>query len=175
MKIKLINKLLLIFSILLILVPLILFFLSILTLINLFIFNIFNIKILEGIQKSEMKIQEITIFNPGPLKIKNLTFDFSILIFNKTIDFLKLETDIIEVKKEKRVSINLLNKTLLEDEIKDYVIKLIGAYKDPNEIKNKVLEEINNPKLKGFIAINIEDILKISFIIQARFPQYLEI
>ncbi|MEM5833104.1 MAG: hypothetical protein QXF04_00975 [Candidatus Aenigmatarchaeota archaeon] len=64
---------------------------------------------------------------------------------------------------------------MLEDEIKDYVIKLISAYEDPNEIKNKVLEEINNQKLKGFIAINIEDILKISFIIQARFPQYLEI
>ncbi|MEM5830653.1 MAG: hypothetical protein QXO40_00400 [Candidatus Aenigmatarchaeota archaeon] len=171
MKIKLINKLLFIFSILLFLISSILFFLSIFTLINFFISNS---KIFEKIQKSEIEIQEITIFNPSPLKIKNLTFDFNIFIFNKTINFIKLETD-IEANKEKSVFINFLNKTLLDDEIKNYATKLIDTYKDPNEIKNKIIEEINNSKLKGFIVINIEDVLKISFIIQTKFSQFLKI
>ncbi|MEM0476454.1 MAG: hypothetical protein QW367_02335 [Candidatus Aenigmatarchaeota archaeon] len=171
MKIKLINKLLFIFSILLFLISSILFFLSIFTLINFFISNS---KIFEKIQKSEIEIQKITIFNPSPLKIKNLTFDFNIFIFNKTINLIKLETD-IEANKEKSVFINFLNKTLLEDEIKNYATKLIDTYKDSNEIKNKIIEEINNSKLKGFIVINIEDALKISFIIQTKISQFLKI
>lgn len=161
-KKSIINFLLIFISTSLFLISIGMFILSFLTLFN--FFNS-NINFFKNFQQKDNALNEVTLYNPGPMNIKELSVNSKIYFLNKSYDFLRFNSA-IAAKEEKKIALEVLNKSLIEDEIKNYFLEVFNEYKDIEYAKNKILNEIRKGVLVSEINVSLEDLLKIDLMFE---------
>ena len=171
-KKKIINISLISFSVFLVVLSIVLFAIS---LYSLFMFFIANINQLQKINFENINEISISLSNPSMLNIEYLSINSEFQLLNKTYTLISLYNLSIPSNSFKTVTFERINFSQLQEDLNDFLFRLLLEGKNESEIKKILEEELSKSKIFGNIEINLQNFLRVSLYVENNLSRILKL